>query len=195
MIGKICGFICVISFVFGCASGNIGEMGVEIIDGAASAVELTLSLAGMMCLWSGIMRVASAAGLVRGFARLTSPVLRILFPNAYASGNGLGEISASIAANVFGLGNAATPLALKAMEKLQENNGDKTTASDDMIMFTVLGSASVDVFPTTLIALRRAANSLDPFEIVVPVWICSLLTASFGVLAVKACCAIGRKNK
>ena len=194
MIGKICGLICILSFVFGCVTGNIGQMGEGIIDGASNAVELSLSLAGMMCLWSGIMRVMSSSGVIDRFSRLMSPLLRILFPEACAAGNGLGEISASIAANVFGIGNAATPLALKAMEKLQENNGDKERASDDMIMFTVLGTASVDIFPTTLIALRRAANSHDPFEIVVPVWVCSVLTAAFAVLSVKIFCSLGRRK-
>lgn len=194
MIGKICGFICVISFIFGCVTGNIGQMGEGIIDGAAGAVELTLSLVGMMCLWSGIMRVASSCGFINGFARLMSPLLKRLFPESYKSGNGLGEIAAAITANVFGIGNAATPLAIKAMEKLQENNIDKSRASDDMIMFTVLGTASVDIFPTTLIALRRAADSGDPFEIVVPVWICSILTATFAVLAVKIYCTCCRRK-
>jgi len=123
------------------------------------------------------------------------PLLRFLFPDACKKQNGIGEIAASVSANVFGIGNAATPLAIKAMEKMQENNPDKTTATDDMIMFTVLGTASFDFFPTTLIALRKAADSQAPFEVIVPVWICSLLTAAFAVLLVKIYVSLKKRNR
>ncbi len=185
MIGKIFGVLCIVSFGFGIYTGNLDKMGNAVIDSAGSAVELTLSLIGIMCLWNGIMRVAKECGFIDKMARVMSPVLRFLFPDTYNKKNGVGEIAASISANIFGIGNAATPLALKAMEKMQENNRNKTIATDDMIMFTVLGTASFDFFPTTLIALRKAANSGNPFEIIVPVWICSFLTAAFAVLLVK----------
>lgn len=185
MIGKIFGIMCIISFVFGVYTGNLEQMGAAVIESSTNAVELTLSLIGIMCLWNGIMNVASECGFVDRMARLMSPVLCFLFPDAYKKKNGIGEIATSITANVLGIGNAATPLALKAMGKLQENNIDKTSATGDMIMFTVLGTASFDFFPTTLIALRKAANSSDPFGVVVPVWICSFITATVAVLLVK----------
>lgn len=188
MIGKICGFIIVISFVFGVFSGNIAQMGSAAIEGASNAVDLTVSLVGMMCLWTGIMNVADASGVTKLMARVMSPVLRLLFPDAYKKQNGMGEIAASMSANLFGIGNAATPLAIKAMKKLQENSGDTEKASDDMIMLTVLGTASLDIFPTMLIALRQGAGSADPFEIIVPVWICSALSALLAVLLVKLYC-------
>ena len=193
MIGKICGLICILSFIFGCVNGNISELGNAVYDGASSAVTLTISLVGMMCLWNGIMQVASASGVVEWLARLMSPLFKFLFPDAYKKKNGIGEIAASFSANIFGIGNAATPLAIKAMEKLQENNDDKKIATNDMIMFTVLGTASFDVFPTTLIALRKAVNSNQPFEIIVPVWICSFVTAFVAVLLVKGVCSLRRK--
>ena len=139
------------------------------------------------------MRVAQVSGIIDKFASLMSPVLKFLFPDAYKKKNGLGEIAASISANIFGIGNAATPLAICAMEKLQENNEKKDVATNDMIMFAVLGTASFDIFPTTLIALRRAADSQNPFEIIVPVWICSFLTAVFAVLLVKGFCALKKR--
>ena len=185
MIGKICGVICAVSFVFGAYSGSLGQMGSAVMDGASNAVELTVSLLGAMCLWNGILEVARVSGATRAFASLLSPFLRFLFPDTYRKNNGMGEIAASFTANIFGIGNAATPLAIGAMKKLQENNEDKTKASDDMVMFTVLGTASFDLFPTTLIALRRANGSTAPFEIIVPVWICSFATAFLGVLLVK----------
>ena len=193
MIGKICGIICVISFIFGCFTGNLSQLSSAVVDGASNAVTLTITLMGMMCLWSGIMRVAQVSGIIDKFASLMSPVLKFLFPDAYKKKNGLGEIAASISANIFGIGNAATPLAICAMEKLQENNAQKDVATNDMIMFAVLGTASFDIFPTTLIALRRAADSQNPFEIIVPVWICSFLTAVFAVLLVKGFCALKKR--
>ena len=193
MIGKICGFICVLSFIFGCISGNVSELGNAVYDGASSAVTLTISLIGMMCLWNGIMRVAVASGVVDRLSKVMSPLLKFLFPDAYKKNNGMGEIAASFSANIFGIGNAATPLAIKAMEKLEENNDTKGVATNDMIMFTVLGTASFDIFPTTLIALRKAAGSEAPFEIIVPVWICSFITAVVAVLLVKGFCRIQKK--
>ena len=193
MIGKICGIICVISFIFGCFTGNLSQLSSAVVDGASNAVTLTITLMGMMCLWSGIMRVAQVSGIIDKFASLMSPVLKFLFPDAYKKKNGLGEIAASISANIFGIGNAATPLSICAMEKLQENNAQKDVATNDMIMFAVLGTASFDIFPTTLIALRRAADSQNPFEIIVPVWICSFLTAVFAVLLVKGFCALKKR--
>ncbi|MBR5313893.1 MAG: nucleoside recognition protein [Clostridia bacterium] len=189
MIGKICGFIIVLSFVFAVATGNVSALGDAIYAGAENAIDLSLSLMGMMCLWNGLMQVAQSAGIIDRAARVLSPVLKFLFPDAYKKNNGMGEIAASMSANVFGIGNGATPLAIKAMEKLQENNCNSDRASNDMIMFTVLGTASLDIFPTTLIALRRAAGSANPFEIIFPIWICSFVTAVLGILLVKIACA------
>lgn len=185
MIGKICGSICVISFIFAVINGNVSELGNAIYAGAEKAVELSISLMGMMCLWNGIMQVAYSSGVIEKMSTVMSPVLKFLFPDAHSKKNGIGEIAASFSANIFGIGNAATPLAIRAMEKLQENNETKNVATNDMVMFTVLGTASFDMFPSTLIALRRAAGSADPFEIVVPVWICSFVTAALAVFLVK----------
>lgn len=188
MIGKICGLICVLSFIFGIVTGNVGQMSEAIFEGASDAVSLTISLIGTMCLWNGIMRVASASGLIERFSKIMAPLLKFLFPDAYRKNNGLGEIAVSISANIFGIGNAATPLAIKAMERLQQNNDNKTVASNDMVMFTVLGTASLDLFPTTLIALRQTAGSANAVEVVVPIWICSFVTAALGVILVKIFC-------
>lgn len=190
MIGKICGVICVLSFVFACITGNVGALGEAVYSGAENAVQLTISLVGMMCLWNGVLQVMQASGVVDKLAALCSPLLNYLFPDAHKKHNGIGEIAAALSANMLGIGNAATPLALKAMDKLQENNDDKVRASNDMIMFTVLGCASLDIFPTTLIALRRAAGSGNPFEIIVPIWICSAITALLGVVCVKIYCLV-----
>lgn len=188
MIGRIFGILCIISFVFAVFSGNMQSLSTAVIDGAQNAVTLTISLLGMMCLWCGVMNVLKTIGAIDGLAKLLSPVLKFLFPTAYKTGNGAGEIAAAVSANFLGIGNAATPLAIKAMEALSKDNKNSDRASDDMIVFTVLGTSSIDFFPATLIALRRAAESSNPFEIIVPVWIVSTSCAVFGVLIAKGLC-------
>ena len=159
MLGKIFGIICAVSFVFSIFTGNMDALAASVLEGASDAVQITVSLIGIMSLWCGIMRVLEAAGAVAVFSRLISPLLRVFFPRAYKSKKGAEEISASIAANLLGIGNAATPLALRAMEKMQEDNPDKERASDDMITLATLNSAGFSLMPTTIIALRRAALS------------------------------------
>ncbi len=173
MINRVFGVICLIAVIGGVANGRISEVSCAVFDGASGAVELTVSLVGIMCLWCGVVNVLREAGIMRRLAKLISPLIRIFFPEAYRSGVGSEEICANISANLLGIGNAATPMALKAMEKLQSVNPDKERASGDMITLAVLNTSSVSLLPTTIIALRRAAGSTQPYAIVVPVWICS----------------------
>ncbi len=178
---KVSGILMAISFVSALAGGRMEAVSEAALAGCGKAVTLTLSLLGLMCLWGGIMGVAKEGGLLRRFAKLLSPLLRVMFPDAWKSGRGIPEIAAAIVANVLGVGNAATPLAVSAMEALAEGHeGD--TASDDMVTFTVLGTAFPAFLPTTVIALRAAAGSHNPFDIVPAVWICSITLSVFAVL-------------
>lgn len=188
MLGKIFGILCIISFIFAVFTGNMANIGEAVINGASGAVTLTISLTGMMCLWSGVMSVAKSIGFIDKLAGVLSPILKFLFPTAYRTGNGSGEIAAAISANLLGIGNAATPLALKAMREMAKDNGRNDRASDDMVVFTVLSTSSIDIFPATLIALRSAAGSGNPFEIIVPVWIVSFTCACVAVLLAKGLC-------
>jgi spore maturation protein A len=194
MIGKIFGGMCVISFIFAAFTGNLAKLGGAAVDGAANAVTLTISLLGMMCLWCGIMNVAKAAGAVEKLSKLLSPVMRPIFPTAYKRGKGTGEICTAVAANMLGIGNAATPLAIKAMEAMYD--GDAAVASDDMVVFTVLSTSPVNILPMTLITLRDVCGSANPFEIIVPVWIVSFCCSVFAVLAAKGFCLwkVSRKS-
>lgn len=198
MLGRVFGIICIIAFIFAAATGNLQNMSNAVLDGAAGAVSLTISLVGIMCLWCGVMQVFSDAGVIRRLSRLLSPLLRVFFPTAYRTGRGAEEITANISANLLGIGNAATPLAISAMRKMQEDNDDPSSASADMITLAVLNTASVSVLPSTLIALRRAAGSEQPYSVVLPVWICSLSCALLALLLTRAAAAVsaarGRKN-
>lgn len=181
MLGKIFGVLCLISLVFAIASGNVEALGGAVPDGAAGAVRILISLCGMTCLWCGTMRVLSEAGVVRRLSRLLRPFLRFFFPDASRTGEGLEEISANVSANLLGIGNAATPLALQAMEKLQRHNPHPTRASVEQITLAVLNTASVTLLPANLLALRRAAGSPRPYAVLIPVWIASLSCAAMAL--------------
>lgn len=190
MLGKIFGILCTVSVLWGLVAGRAEEMSNAVLDGAASAVTLTLTLCGMMCLWCGLMEVFRRAGGIGILSRLLMPLLRLIFPDAAASGCGIDEISANVAANLLGIGNAATPLALSAMKKLGERARARglppERASDDMVTLTVLNTSSVSLIPATVAALRRAAGSPEPFSIVPAVWICSLVCSATAILLARA---------
>ena len=193
MLGKCFFVLCILSVICALFTGNVTELSNAVIDGAAASVELTLTLAGNMCLWCGVMEVLRCAGAIEKLSRLLSPVLRHVFPDAWKQNCATEEITAAISANMLGIGNAATPFAIEAMNKLQTVNPDKTTATNDMVTLAVLGSSSVNLLPSTLIALRRSAGSGAPYRIIVPVWICSAACALFGIILSRA--IAGFRNK
>ena len=181
MLGKCFFVICFISVICAIFTGNITELSNAVIDGASASVTLSLSLVGNMCLWCGIMEVLREAGAIEKLSHLLSPMLRHVFPNAWNNGAAKEEITAALSANMLGIGNAATPFAISAMCKMQESNPTPDNATDDMVTLAVLGASSVNLLPTTLVALRRSAGSCAPFKIIIPVWICSTACALFGV--------------
>lgn len=174
MIGRIFGVLCLLSLVFGIACGNVTQVANAIPDGAAGAIRVVLSLCGMMCLWCGLMEVLRRAGMIRRLSRLLAPVLRLFFPEAFRTGEGAEEISANVSANLLGLGNAATPMGLSAMEKLQQHNPHPERASGEQITLILLNTASLTLIPANLLALRRAAGSADPFSVMLPIWLTSV---------------------
>ena len=182
MLGKIFGIFCTLSLLFGALCGNLTDVAAAIPDGAAKAVEVTLTLLGMMCLWSGVMQVLSDAGIIQKIARIFAPFLRHVFPKAYKTSEGYEEICATLSANFLGVGNAATPFALCAMKKMQLHNPHPESADNEQITLAVLSTASLTLVPANLLALRRAAGSQNPFSIMIPVWITSLLCVSFSLL-------------
>ena len=128
------------------------------------------------------MRVLEVKGAIRAFSRLIRPLLKIVFPDAARKNNGMEEISATLAANMLGIGNAATPLALRAMEKLNENNSRSERAGDDMVTFAVMNTAAFSLLPTGVLTLRSAAGSVAPFSVVPCIWICSAASCVVSVV-------------
>ena len=180
-----------LSLVFAAFGGRVGELSAAMLEKSGEAVELVISLCGIFCFWSGIMRVAERAGLVEKLARLLSPIVAFLFKGVKRGGKAAGLITMNLAANILGLGNASTPLGIAAMKAIAEESGDFTdTATDDMIMLAVLNTASLQLVPTTAAALRAANGAAKPFDILPCVWIVSAYSAVLVVASVKLMCRV-----
>lgn len=182
------------ALIFGLFSGNASEMSSAILESAGEAVTLAISLCGIMCFWCGLMKVAEKAGIVVWIARLLSPVLGLLFRGLKKGGRAMQLISMNITANILGLGNASTPLGISAMQAIAEEEGNNGSASDNMIMLTVLNTASLQIVPATAAALRAEAGAAKPMDILPCVWIVSLYCAAVTIAAVKLLGALSRRK-
>lgn len=180
MLNKIWPVFIIVSFIYAFFSGNIEKVNSGIFESTKSAVNLSVIFLGTICLWNGIMQIAYKSNLINIIVKMLNPIIKILFPEIKNNGKIKKEISMNIVANILGLGNAATPLGIKAMNSLQEINKDKNKLSNSMMMFIVINTASLQLIPTTVIAIRTSLNSNNPTSIVVPVWgatICSIIIA------------------
>ena len=171
----------VLSLVCGLVTGRIDAVANAAFEGAASAVELCIEMAGVMCLWSGVMEIMNACGLSSLLARSFRPVLRRLLPQASKDDETLSAISANVSANLLGLGNAATPLGIRAARRMAVGCGG--IASNELCMLVVLNTASIQLLPTTIASVRAAAGSASPFDILPAVWISSILSVAAGLAA------------
>ena len=169
-----------LSLVFGILSGNLDAVANAAMAGAQSAIDLSVSMAGMLCLWSGIMEVMNVCGLSRGLARAFRPLLRRLLPAASRDEETLAAISANVSANLLGLGNAATPLGIRAARRMAR--GCEGVASDELCLLVVLNTASIQLLPTTIASVRAAAGCRTPFDILPAVWFASVLSVAAGLL-------------
>ena len=195
MLGKVFAVLVISSFLFAGFSGNMAEVCTAAIDGANEAVTLSISLLGVMCLWSGVIRTLDKAGLTRILSKAASGLLKLIYPKVYKNTEAINNIAADYSANLLGLGNAALPIGIRAMNSLKKNGlPQPDTANDDMIMFAVLNTAPFQLMPTTLIALRSTYGSANPFEIILPIWICSAGTTVFGVILCKMFAKLSAKK-
>ena len=170
-----------LSILCGLAVGRGPEVAAAAVEGAGAAVELAISIAGMLCLWTGVMEVMRRSGLSDQLSRLLAPVLRRLFPQAAGDRAAMDSISANVSANLLGLGNAATPLGLDAARRLVRHSPG--VASDSLCMLVVCNTASLQLIPTTVATVRAAAGSAAPFDILPAVWLASALSVGVGILA------------
>ncbi len=173
----------VLSLVYGLWAGNGAAVAAGAVEGAAAAVELCLTMAGLMCLWMGVMEIMKRSGLAGALSRLLRPVLGRLYPDFRKDRETMDAISANVSANLLGLGNAATPLGIQAARRMAQRTPG--VASDSLCMLVVCNTASIQLFPTTVAAVRQSLGCQTPFDILPAVWLASLVSVAVGVLAAK----------
>lgn len=174
-----------VSLIYSIIAGSVDTLSASLISGTDSAIQLILTISGMLCFWSGILEVANKSNINHYIGKLMTPILKFLLRNVPKSSKASELISLNISANLLGLGNAATPLGLNAMEELSKLNDNPLKASDDMILFVVMNTASIQLIPTTLITYRTAYGSASPFEIMPCIWISSAAALLVGILFAK----------
>ncbi|MBQ9279598.1 MAG: nucleoside recognition protein [Clostridia bacterium] len=173
------------SIIVGVFSGKIQEMTTCIFDSSKSAIETCISVFGIICLWSGFMNIAEKSGLLRKAEKIAYPMIKILFPELNRKSPAVGSIAMNMTANMIGLGNIATPMGIRAMEELQKENKNKSKLSKSMMTLLVLNMSSIQLIPTTVIALRASYGSENPAEIVLPVLIASFTAVISGIILVR----------
>lgn len=186
MINYIWFIMVCFGLIIGILTGNGELMSKTIIGSIDTTVTFIIGLVGLMCFWCGVMKVAEKSGLTEKLAKLMRPILKMIFKEAGKDEKALGAIVMNITANMMGLGNAATPFGIKAMEEMDRLNKEKGVASNDMALFLVLNAACIQLVPSTIISIRAAAGSQNPGVIILPAIISTTVAAIVGVL----CCKI-----
>lgn len=175
----------IISVIYALVSGNIENVSNGIFDSANSAVQLTLTFFGTICLWNGIMEIAKKTSLTNALSKALKPFINFLFPELKNNKQAQDEISMNMVANLLGLGNAATPLGLKAMKTMQKDNTKKDTLTNSMAMFIVINTASLQLIPTNVIAIRSSLGSSSPSGIIIQVWFATIIAGIVGITSAK----------
>jgi spore maturation protein A len=174
-----------LAVIFGVVNGRLEAVTKAAFDSAKAAVEIAIGLVGVMTLWLGIVKIAEVSGLVRALARALRPLARRVFPEIPDGHPALGAMLLNISANWLGLGNAATPLGIKAMEELQTLNPEPGVATDAMVTFLAINTASITLVPATIIAVRVSLGSADPTAIVFPTIAASTCATVVAVLSAR----------
>ena len=171
------------SLIYGALSGSFAEVSAAAIEGAERSVELCFSLCGMICLWSAVMELMSQSGLASRLSSLLRPLLSRLFPRASRDRETMEALSENVSANLLGLGNAATPAGIRAVQGMCPP-GCKT-ASDELCLLVVMNTASIQLLPTTIASLRAALGAASPMDILPAVWLSSVVSVTAGITAAK----------
>lgn len=182
-----------LSLIFGFAGNRMDAVSDAALSGAAAAVQLSLSMAGVLCLWTGIMEVMRQSGLSEKLAHAFRPLLRRLLPDACRDKETLEVLSANVSANLLGLGNAATPLGIQATRRMSRGTGG--VASDELCLLVVLNTASIQLIPATIAGVRSANGAAAPFDILPAVWLSSALSVTAGILMAKLLARLERHGR
>lgn len=175
----------IISLVFAAINGTLDETLAAAFSGAEQAAGSVIAMAGIFCFWSGFLKIAESGGFSGIISKLMRPVLHRIFPRLSTDSKAYSAITMNVTANLLGLGNAATPAGIEAVEELDRINGSSPFPSEEMCLFIVMNTASIQVIPTTVTALRAAAGSAAPSEIMLPMWIVSAVSLISAFLAMK----------
>lgn len=174
-----------VSIIYAITSGSAEQLNTGMFDAVKDAVELSITFLGTMCLWNGIMKIAQETSILHKFVKWIAPLMYFLFPKLKGNPKIQEEISLNMVANILGLGNAATPLGIKAMKSMQKENPNPDTLTDSMAMFIVVNTASLQLIPTNVIAIRISLGSQNPAGIILAVWGATIAAAFAGIMATK----------
>ena len=192
LLNNIWPIFIIISIIYAIIAGNLENLNLAITSSSESAVSLTLTLIGTTCLWSGLIEIASNTNIIKDLKKFLRPVITRLFPNL----NLLvyDKVTMNIISNILGLGNAATPLGLQAMEEMQKENLNKEYLSDNMMILIVLNTSSLQIIPTTIIAIRTSLGSNNPTRIIFPVWFSTICAGIVGIIVTKLIIFLTKKG-
>lgn len=185
MINGIWFFMILIGLLLSFLKGNAESVMTAAINGGVSAVELTIGLTGVICIWCGIMKIAEKSGLTNIIGKILSPVIRFIFPEIPRKHSSISAIVMNMASNMLGLSNAATPFGIKAMKEMQKLNDKKDRATNSMVTFLVINSACIQLIPSTVISIRASAGSKNPSEIIITTLISTIAAAIVGFISCK----------
>lgn len=192
LLNNIWPIFIIISIIYAIIAGNLENLNLAITSSSESAVSLTLTLIGTTCLWSGLIEIASNTNIIKYLKKFLRPVITRLFLNL----NSLvyDKVTMNIISNILGLGNAATPLGLQAMEEMQKENLNKEYLSDNMMILIVLNTSSLQIIPTTIIAIRTSLGSNNPTRIIFPVWFSTICAGIVGIIVTKLIIFLTKKG-
>ena len=185
MMKFVFGFMIIVSIFFGIVSGNIDEVSNAVLQEGVNAIELSLYMIGGMCVWGGILKIADKADITKMLSSLFKPIAKLLFKDLNFNGKAYKDISMNVIANILGLGNAATPFGLEAMKELEKEEKTSGTASDNMVIFTVLNTASITLIPTTVAMLRLKHGSPYPLDVLPLILLNSLISLTVAITLAK----------
>lgn len=186
MLNIIWCFFIIISIIYGILSGNFQEVNNSIFESIQSTISLVISLFGSMCFWSGMMNIVKNTNLINKINFLVKPLVRFLFKDIDENSECYQNISMNMTSNLLGLGNAATPCGLKAIEEMQKENNNKNQLTNNQILFILINTASIQLIPTTIISIRTSLGSKNPSIIIVSVWFASIVTFVSMIILAKA---------
>ncbi len=182
MVNYIFGIFLIIGIIYSALTGNISIVNQSLITSGTKAIDIILKMIPLLCLWLGIMKIASTSGLLTKISKYASIIIKPIFPDLKKESPSISYITSNIVMNMLGLGNAATPFGLKAMKSMQEENNNKEVASRSMITFLIINTASVTIIPTTVISFRLLNNAKDATDIIPACIITTILSLLIGLI-------------